>query len=313
MFVKNKGKSFLSMAISLAIIMLSLAVPINTQISASAETYPTPPEGITVWNGETEAIATDPGTNDYHIYTAEQLAYVLSNAQEWKSIYLENDIYLSDLSYFNDWDVIEPDNNWIGNDNVSEFTHVSIYGNNHIIYGLFDYEEEGNVGLVHTNKTQGHLYFYNLGIDYAYIYGENASAFLGTMDTNNDGYCNVTFKNCFVGENVTIVGTSRSGGFIGGYGWYGGIQTNGNMNFTNCYSLATVTGNDTRKGAFIGGNLCKNIKMEYCYTNQAVMFGNVAPYQVGKYGKVDPTINYAPTVLKNYGYAYTTACPVGNM
>lgn len=310
MLVNNKSKSFLSLAISLAIILLSLAVPVNMQISASAETYPTPPEGITVWNGNTEEIATAPDTNDYHVYTAEQLAYVLSTDQEWKSIYLENDIYLNDLSDFEIWDYMDPANNWIGNDSVSKFTHVSIYGNNHIIYGLFDYEEGGNAGLVHTNKTQGHLYFYNLGIDYAYISGRYASAFLATMDTGNDGWCNVTFQDCFVGENVKIIGTEGSGGFIGGYGWYSGIQTNGNINLTNCYSLATVTGDaGIKKGAFCGGTMCKNIKMEHCYTNQSTMFGYITPYwDGGQYGKVDPTVNYSPEALCQESYYYTTAC-----
>lgn len=308
MLVNNKSKSFLSLAISLAIILLSLAVPVNMQISASAETYPTPPEGIKVWDGKTEAIATDPGTNDYHVYTAEQLAYVLSNDQEWKSIYLENDIYLNDLSDFETWDYMDPANNWIGNDSVSKFTHVSIYGNNHIIYGLFDNNEGGSAGLVHTNKTQGHLSFYNLGIDYAYIGGKFASAFLGTMDTGNDGYCDVIFENCFVGENVKIIGTEGSGGFIGGYDWYSGIQDHGNINLTNCYSLATVTGTG-KYGAFCGSTMCKNIKMNHCYTNQSAMFGFITPYwDNGERGKVDPTVNYSPVALNQGSYYYTTAC-----
>ena len=58
-------------------------------------------------------------------------------------------------------------------------------------------------------------------------------------------------------KKVLIIG---AGGFIGGYGWYSGIQNNGNINLTNCYSLAKVAGDSARKAAFCGNTLCKNIK-----------------------------------------------------
>ena len=95
MFVKNKSKSILSLAISLAIIMLSLAVPINTQFSASATTYPTPPAGIEVWNGNTQEVTAE--NNTYNVSTAEQLAWALSTTHTNKTISLQNDIYLNNL------------------------------------------------------------------------------------------------------------------------------------------------------------------------------------------------------------------------
>lgn len=316
MFVKNKSKSILSLAISLAIIMLSLAVPVNTQFSASAATYPTPPAGITVWSGNTQEVTLEADNRTYNVSTAEELAWALSTAHTSKTISLQNDIYLNNLDSFSNWSGTAPTNKWSGNDSVSYFNAVTINGNGHIIYGLYDVNAGGNAGLVHTNGPTGsgqnqHIYFKNLGIDYAYISGENASAFLATMVDGWDGYRDASFENCFVGEHVTISGT-KAGGFIGGYGWLGNFQEHSSLTFIKCYSLANVSGTSFY-GSFCGGTLQKTIKMEYCYTNQSQMFGRVAPYQDGTWSKVDPTIIYAPIIIKNGSNAYTTACPIENM
>ena len=206
MFVKNKSKSFLSLVISLAIIMLAFAVPINTQISASAETVPTPPEGITVWDGTTSEVT--PESSTYNVSTAEELAWVLSIAHENKTIELQNDIYLNNLDNFESWSETAPTNQWSANDTIDKTLHnVVIEGNNHMIYGLYDYNSEGNAGLVHTTKgnwAASGLTFKNLGIDYAYIYGKYSSAFFARLADDSNTYP-ITFENCFVGENVTII------------------------------------------------------------------------------------------------------------
>ena len=327
MFVKNKSKSILSLAISLAIIMLSLAVPVNTQFSASAATYPTPPAGIEVWNGKTTEVTAE--NNTYNVSTAEQLAWALKSKLKIKKINLTEDIYLNDLTNFDSWNsTTEGLHNWTSTElpDPDTFCRVEIQGNNHTIYGLYDVNTTGNAGLIHnfTDDWPNHLICYNLGIDYAYISGKNSGAFVATYNVHGDQRdTDIVFENCFVGENVIIdcpADSIGAGGFVGYTSRLYNFYENKKISFKNCYSLVNIknSGNvtDAGYGAFCGNTMLKPITMEHCYTNQSAMFGYITPYQDGPdkdYGIVDPTINYSPEALKKGSSYYTTACPIENM
>ena len=325
MFVKNKSKSILSLAISLAIIMLSLAVPINTQFSASATTYPTPPAGITVWSGNTQEVTAE--NNTYNVSTAEQLAWALKSNLKIKKINLTADIYLNDLTNFDSWNsTTEGLHNWTSAElpDPTTFCRVEIQGNNHTIYGLYDVNTTGNAGLIHNFTTDWPNYFkcYNLGIDYAYISGKNSGAFVALYTLQGDQRANdIVFENCFVGENVIIdcpADSNGAGGFVGAGSGLWSYQEYKSISYKNCYSLVNIknSGNvkDGKYGAFVGKGYLKNISMEYCYTNNDKMFGSTTPYwDNGQWGKVDPTINYSPVALKQGSSYYTTACAVENM
>lgn len=311
-------KRSISLILSAAIVIASAIF--TTGLSTTAEA-PTMPEGTNAWNGNVDdEIEWKDG---YRITNAEELAWFLKNNQDYKPCYLENDIYLNDLSSFDSWSSTAPAYNWSSLADQQTFNHITIDGQGHMIYGLYDVNADGNAGLIHELKGSydKELTIKNLGIDYAYISGKNAAAFLSYNDANIAAPVTVSFENCFVGENVTIncpTGASGAGGFVGTSQCYQAYE-NKHLSFKNCYSLVNINNSEncSNYGAFAGKTLIKDITLEKCYTNNEKMFGYITPYwDRGKWGIVDPTLNYSPTALatdNKVEYAYTTACPVDNM
>lgn len=203
-----------------------------------------------VWNGEISCPVDSNGDGVYEINTAEELAYIIANhGGEGNKYILTNDIYLNDISKFN-WvtgDILPGyvPNIWF---NYEYNFEGSIDGNGYRILGL--YYNNGTAakkwavygsGFIPKVLHGDTVNISNLGIDYAYVNSDTGvSAFVGCAGSGNsatDTPANINITGCYVGANVGLVGYS-TGAFQG--------AASGSLTYiTDCYSLATLTGNAT--------------------------------------------------------------------
>lgn len=320
-------KKCVSLALSVAVLLASVAITGGFGFKAAAD-------DVSVWDGTksaslTKAWSTNNDNQYFWINSAEDLALALGtyNAYAGATFYLTTDIYLnSDWENYADWATSAPANNW--NSRGGSGVHgagITINGNGHIIYGLYDYNAAGDAGLTYRtpNYNTGDYYaikFMNLGIDYAYIKGKNAGAFMAQTPPNHGG---AYFENCFVGEHVIVSTTDSNEGFIGGF--IGKVNasstaTNRPITFKNCYSLvqldtASASSNILRYGSFLGFNRDLNsCSMEHCYAKtDARMFGYVQ--NTSQTGTVDKATNYISNGINaaRGGVTYATNCTDANM
>ncbi len=190
----------------------------------------------------------------YHITTPEQLYNLIFYSTESGTFYLDNDIYLNDVS----------DPNWMNknprewkspssNLNVSTFLG-SIDGCGHTIYGLY-------VNNNTTESTKGGLIPYyhvfdrnvtikNIGIKNAYIKAYNAGALVGDMGGGDDSSPTITISNCFADESVIVAGTNSAGLVAAVY------TTPCKFDMNNCYSRVIFDSDyyptNGRNGSLIG-------------------------------------------------------------
>lgn len=135
-----KIKKLVAVAISMLCITLTSPLSITADDSVSAE--------IEVWNGTYDTSWYDEEEIELHISTAEDLAGLskLVNAghtMEGQTIYLDNDIYLNDVSDYDNWSSDVPLNNWIsiGYDDSTPFAGI-FDGQGNTITGLYQYERK---------------------------------------------------------------------------------------------------------------------------------------------------------------------------
>ena len=191
------------------------------------------------------------GTKDspYEITTGNELYFVVRNT---KNCYakLMNDIYLNDISNPN-WK--ETANTWVNIASNRSFSGV-FDGCNHTVYGLYynqptDAETANSyVGCalfpcINNGFSTTPIVIKNLGLDYVYVSSSsNAGALVGVTQSSN-----YEIKNCWIGENVELLGT-----YVASIHTWG----NGKALIENCYSLATanVIEGVTRYPAFAQAN-----------------------------------------------------------
>lgn len=127
-------------------------------VSAAEETVTTSAD---YWDGTTDTSWYDSEQAEFHLTTAEELAgmYVLVNSgktMENQTIYLDNNIYLNDISNFDNWSESAPEYTWtpIGTNDIVYFAGT-FDGSNHTINGLYRNKENEtltNLGLFGYNK-----------------------------------------------------------------------------------------------------------------------------------------------------------------
>ena len=216
-----------------------------------------------VWNGTT-TVPIDSGDGNFKISTPEQLAYVIKNGGgEGNNYTLTCDIYLNDLRKVN-WEtgVALSDytpNSWYKGNEVPPFAGT-LDGNGHAVYGIY-YNSDTSVyncgaGLI---PEMGVANIKNIGVETSYInfvdtfYG--VGALIGKATATGEGM----ISQCYVADDVTVMGCNVSGIISGG-------DPAGNIIISNCYSLAKLSGTKT-VGALVGNSWTSGefiIENSYC-------------------------------------------------
>lgn len=105
--------------------------------AAESETSDTE-QTVHIWDGTTDISWYDDEETEFHISTPEQLAGMAAivntgKTMEGKTFILDNDIYLNDVSTYDEWETTPPENKWTP---VNKFSGTFL-GENHSIIGLY--------------------------------------------------------------------------------------------------------------------------------------------------------------------------------
>ncbi len=239
------------------------------------------------WDGSESTPTALDDKGNVIIGTASELAYVIKNGGGANYV-LTNDIYLNNISAI-DWTTGNVASGyvpmeWYTSDTATKFSG-SIDGQGHTIYGIYygsgtpaagensNYKRDA-VALIPILSDNQNTTIKNLGVDYTYIKStQNAAAIAG----NSNGLTLKSFENCYVGENVTIIGHVAGGIFGGG---------DAELSVKNCYSLAVLDATYSKGGIF--GNVWRHTYsvneemiyshqgMENCYTTSNALVGGSA-------------------------------------
>lgn len=114
-------------------------------------------EEVHIWDGTTDVSWYDDEETEFHISTPEQLAGLSSivntgKTMEGKTFILDNDIYLNDVSTYDEWGTTPPENKWTS---IKEFSGTFL-GENHSIIGYYGYSG------MFTKVTNGYISKLNL-------------------------------------------------------------------------------------------------------------------------------------------------------
>ncbi len=261
--------------------------------------------GEEVWDGTTSA-PTANSDGVYEIGTAEELAYIISTGGAAGANYkLTSDIYLNAIDYI-DWETgaVTPGyvpNCWYSN---SPF-QGNIDGDGYTVHGIY-YVESGEyqwgykgVGLVPRINAGTSVTITNLAVDDSYISSVNGvSAFVGitapTSNVEDSEFANLTIKNSYVGENVTLKGHH--------VGAFRGATYRANTTVENCYTLATTVILSEKDGAagIFGNEWSSNITLKNVFNAN----GGVGGQEYSLAGKTFSNV-YVTTDLAGNGSSYS--------
>ncbi|MBQ9808477.1 MAG: dockerin type I repeat-containing protein [Ruminococcus sp.] len=253
-------KKFLSL---LTALVLCMCLPGLTH----PENYITDAADYTVWDGTSSTDwyyeADDP---IYHISTAEDFAgfaELVNGGKDFagKTVYLDNDIYLNDISNFDNWATKAPANKWtpIGR-KITGTTSNKLYffdgtfdGGGNTIYGLYQSNNDNLTAPFFYLDADGVIR--NLNLDKACVQGHSE---VGGIVGYNYG----TIKNCsFGGECINAYTTTKTSYHAGGIC----ARTVSGGFVYNCVNYGNVYGNSRASAAGIcayplGGTVsgCRN-------------------------------------------------------
>lgn len=271
-------------AIIVALMLLISCVVVEGTVIAN--------ENTNIWTGGTAAPTKGSGTVDdpYLIETAEQFAYMMlevnggadyDNGATYK---LMTDIYLNDISKIN-WATGEVKSGYTPNVWEPEYFSGIIYGNGHMVYGMYiernpeAYTEVWGqctgAALISENWQNKWIQINDMGMDYVYVNSPNVSGvFVAGTNVGNVTTGNIPkyiFNGCYIGSNVTVKGFA-AGGFVGG-----GYGTKILAEIKNCASLTTGYDDNGRNktgamfGDVWGGS---DDKIDNCYSVTSICGNN---------------------------------------
>ena len=227
------------------------------------------------WNGEKARPTLGDGTeaNPFLIYSPEEFAFAATSYEQIvtgnaanQALYfaLKNDIYLNDVSTA-DWYTKDGVRQWM--DSSAKGFVSNFDGRGHVVYGLYyNNPGSGRTGLF-PNYQGGNIK--NLGVEKAYVNCKEASGLVSYMSWAPSGTKNVIDR-CYVGEDVTIIGSNYAGGIVS---HHSKSITNGTYTISNCYSLADVTCSGSVPGGICGDQwtvTASSFIVKNCYTNMKI-------------------------------------------
>lgn len=213
-------------------------------------------DALDVWDGTVKEPSYNAETKTYIVTNGEELAWVAqvtrgkittgdnqpdNIAFSGYTIEITKDIYLNDISDYDDWETTAPNNTWIAIGASSTYPFSgTINGNNYNIIGAY-YNKSTSCGFVNylSNGT-----IKNVNLINVYIAGHEETG--GVVARSQNG----TLLNCSV--NGVVSGKDRVGGIAG-------CSVGGT--FSNCYNYAQVSG-ESDIGGICGYSV--NSVISYC-------------------------------------------------
>lgn len=346
--LKKCSKRILSFLLSAG--MLFSAVPSSFILSSivSVAESESATEEVHIWDGTKDINWYDDEETEFHISTTEQLAGFVSivntgKTMENKTFILDNDIYLNDVSTYDEWENNPPANTWTP---VSKFSGT-FQGNSHSIIGLYT----TNDGMF-SEVVNGCISELNL-VD-AYVSNDSSYDYCGSLVDSSEKSCVI---NCSVqgkmklNENLRYVGglvgnsvsckifgcTNMSDVYIDGYtgGSCGGIcgRSDSNSEIINCvnkgnvgslnyaggicgYSSSTIS-SCINNGEIYGSGICDSNYGDIlnCYNTGAIQNGNGICRSYG-YGSITNVYNIGEITggyaIASSGYAIADSGAIKN-
>ncbi len=273
----DRGKRILSFTIALVILITSV---LSQTILLSGAL------GEKIWDGtaaESYAGGTGTQADPYLVSNGEQLLKMMNDGKkaydaktEGSYYKLTDDIYLNDISDFDDWsDTNAPANNW-GSDSKStapnfynkDFTG-NVDGQGHTIYGLYCKETVGTHYKGLFSQISGSL-IKNLNLSKVYVSGVNPSGAITGRLTNQVSAS--VISGCSV-TDAKIVSTKAAGGFVG-------ANSGSASTITDCSFKGSVSAG-TMAGGIIGDGWSAKLTVSYCYTVGVYPCGDNEPNNYG--------------------------------
>ncbi len=264
-------KKKVAVAVSIVLITLTSPLSFTADNSVSAETE--------IWDGTSDTSWYDEEETELHISTAEELAglaQLVNNGQSLtgQTIYLENDIYLNDISNYESWGAKSPANEWAPIPSLSG----TLDGNGHTIYGMYISKSESySTANLRSEDTfagfcricKGNIC--NLNMDSTYIevtqsgyisVGMNYSDYDMCGAGSICGYCMYgSVYNCTVSGNIQITlkpYSTMSSNFI--ISAVGGIAGKNTGTIAQCASYVNISAEIKHdyycKGELFAGGIC---------------------------------------------------------
>ena len=262
-------KNFFEKAVCFILSVSFLGFSGNFKINSSAENFD-------VWDGTYDTSWYNSYENEFHINTPEQFAGIAKivnsgNDMSGKTVYLDENIYLNDISEYEKWEMEFPENTWeaIGISDENSFNGTFSGGGNSV-YGLYinlsDSNYAGLFGYCGSlskieNLISEKSYIKNSCAESDYTGGIAALTY-GTIENceNNGkiyvesgyehtdknlsvstggiaGYSKGSIKNCRNKGEIFISETDKS--FMTGF-YTGGIIGNSSSEIQNCVNYADV-------------------------------------------------------------------------
>lgn len=168
-----------------------------------------------IWDGTSKEPAYNAETKTYTITNGEELAWVsdvtngvITSGTNFPTditfsgytVEMANDIYLNDVSDWENWGTTAPKNKWKPISSFSGYFHGSQY----TVYGLYVNNNSYYGGLFRTIKTGGRIYY--IDIRNGYVMGN----VVGSVAGLNDG----TIREC-CNESCNVTGEHAIGGIVG--------------------------------------------------------------------------------------------------
>ena len=252
----------------------------NTTDTSETESISDRPKDI--WNGTTDTSWYNSEETEFHISTPEELAGLAELVNSGKSMsgktfILDNDIYLNDVSDFENWSDTAPENRWtpIGISDTYYFSGIFdeagfsieglyISGSKYQYSGLFGYtsssSEISNVNMIYEyiSNTYSTSKCYTGGIT-AYSKGKISNCTNnGTVTSSYDsysygggiaGYSTAEISNCTNNGTVTSSSSSHYSSCGGGIAGYSSAEIN---NCTNSGDITSSSSNYSYGGGIAG-------------------------------------------------------------
>jgi hypothetical protein len=230
-------------------------------------------EGSGIWNGTADTDWYNASQAVFTITTAEQLAGFAKlvnegNTFEGKTVKLGNNIALNDTSYWRNWAVREPDNEWVPIGALTEtedeadttlLFRGTFDGSGFIVSGVYINSAEVGNGFFGVVWLKGAIK--NLGVVASYVNGKDVVGGLvgyGYGNVINNSYYRGTVK----GEGSEGIVITSVGGLVGALFGIVGDEGNGSI-VSNSYFSGVVTGNAFIASGLVGisagdGNIVSN-------------------------------------------------------
>lgn len=271
----------ISSALGALLLTLSLLLPLCPVYAAEGESGEPSPPFDSIWSGEVaDGFASGSGSryDPYLIDTPDRLAHLaerVNSGDDCSGEYfqLTDDLYLNDITHFNDWRSEPPLNEWTP---IGGYTALSVKDKN-------DYSE--------ALETHGTLYLRSEnGYTPADRYIENAvfyhfATFNGYFDGNGYGIyglylsteqpCAGLFGAC---KDATLIDLTLSAAYISGINEAGGLighlEAETGAQIQNCYVDADIFAAGDRIGGLVGSFTSRSDEADLSITDSTA-FGNL--------------------------------------